>query len=92
MLVGSLSYKNALFGSKKAVDCVTVLCCSSMSQTDKHMLVIGKRAKPWCFKGIGMDSLPLLYFANKTVWITHVILLVLDNFVAHPRLNPLYNI
>jgi hypothetical protein len=93
LMGSSLSYNHALFGSKKAMDRVSVLCCSNMSGTDEHMLlVIGKRAKPWCFKGIGMDSLPLLYYANKNMWITHEILLVLDNFAAHPHLNPLYNI
>jgi hypothetical protein len=44
----SLSYKHTtVSGSKKAVDIVTVLCCSNMSGTDKRkLLVIGKRAKP----------------------------------------------
>jgi hypothetical protein len=68
-LDGSLSYKHStLSGSKKATDCVTVLCCSNMSGTDKRkLLVIGKRAKPSCFRGISMDSLPILYYANKNV-------------------------
>jgi hypothetical protein len=49
-----LSYKHTtLSGSKKAMDCVTVLCCSSMTGTDKwKTLVIGKRAKHWCFREI----------------------------------------
>jgi hypothetical protein len=66
----SLSYKHAtLSGSKKAVDRETVMCCSNMSGTDKRkLLVIGKRAKPWCFKGISMDSLSVLYHANKSAW------------------------
>jgi hypothetical protein len=34
-LDGSLSYKHiTLFASKKPIDCVIVLCCSSMSGTD----------------------------------------------------------
>jgi hypothetical protein len=33
---GSLSYKHAtLPGSKKAIDCVTVLCCTNMSGSNK---------------------------------------------------------
>jgi hypothetical protein len=34
------------------------------------MFVIGKRAKPQCFKGIDMDSFPVLYYANKNAWMT----------------------
>jgi hypothetical protein len=69
---GSLSYKHTtLSGSKKAMDHVTVLCSSDTSGTDKRMLLInGKRAKHQCFKGISMDSLPFLYYANKNVWMT----------------------
>jgi hypothetical protein len=68
---GSLSYKHATrSGSKKAMDCVRTLCCSNMSENDKwNVLVIGKRAKPPCLMGIGMDSLPVLYYANKNAWI-----------------------
>jgi hypothetical protein len=62
---GSLSYKyTALSGSKKAMDCVTVLCSSDRSGSDKWKFsIIGKRAKPQCFKGI-----PVLYYANKNEW------------------------
>jgi hypothetical protein len=54
----SLSYKHAtVSGSKKAIDRVTVLCCSNMTGTDKwKLLVTGNMAKHQCFKGIGMDS------------------------------------
>jgi hypothetical protein len=42
-----------------------------MSGTDRwKLLVIGKGAKPQCFKGISMDSLPVLYYANKNAWMT----------------------
>ena len=69
---GSLSYSYAaLSGSKKAMDRVTVLCCSNMSGTDKRKLVvIGKSAKPRCFKGLKMDSLPVVYRANRNAWMT----------------------
>ena len=55
---GSLVYKyEALSGSKKAMDRVTVLCCSNMLETDKRkLLVIGKSVKPRCFKGLRIDS------------------------------------
>jgi hypothetical protein len=51
---GPQSYKHAtLSDSEKAVDSVIVLCCSYMSGTEKRkLLVIGKRAKPWSFKGL----------------------------------------
>jgi hypothetical protein len=66
-LDGSLSYKDeTLSGAKKAIDHVIVLCCLNISVTDTwKLLVIGKRAKPRCFMGISMDSLSVLYYANK---------------------------
>jgi hypothetical protein len=69
---GSLIYKHAvLSGSKKAMDHVIALCCSNMSGTDKwELLVIGKRAKPRCCKRIIMDSLPVMYYANKNARMT----------------------
>ncbi|XP_028677229.1 tigger transposable element-derived protein 4-like [Erpetoichthys calabaricus] len=69
---GSLSYNHvALSGSKKVMDRVTVLCCSNMSGTDKRkLLVIGKSAKPRCFKGLKMDSLPVVYRASRNAWMT----------------------
>jgi hypothetical protein len=93
-LDGSLSYKHAaLPHSKKAMDCVTVLCCSSMRGTDKwKLLVIGKRAKPRCFREIGKASLPVLYYANKNVCITPEILLVLDSCAAHTHSDSSKNI
>jgi hypothetical protein len=43
-----------------------------MSGTDKWKLfVIGKRAKPQCSKGISMNSLPVLYYANKNAWMKY---------------------
>jgi hypothetical protein len=44
----NLCYKHVkLLGSKKAMDHITVLCCSNMSGTDnKKLLVIGKSVKP----------------------------------------------
>lgn len=69
---GSLTYKHVeLSGSKKAMDRVTVLCCSNMSGTDKRkLLVVGKSTNPRCFKGLRMDSLPVVYRANRNAWMT----------------------
>jgi hypothetical protein len=53
------------------MDRVTVLCCSHLSGTDKRkLLVTEERAKLKCFKGFGMESLPVLYCANKHAWMT----------------------
>ncbi|XP_072119240.1 tigger transposable element-derived protein 4-like [Mobula birostris] len=66
-----LFYRAILSGTKKAIDRITVLCCSNMSGTDKKkLLVIGKSVKPRCFKGLRMDSLPIEYYANKNAWMT----------------------
>jgi hypothetical protein len=52
------------------MDHVTVLCFSNISETDKQkLLVIGKMVKTQYFKGICMDSVPILYYANKNAWI-----------------------
>jgi hypothetical protein len=63
----SLGYKHAApSASKKAMDRATMIYCSNISGTDKlKLLVIEKRAKPLCFKKMSMDSLPVLYYANK---------------------------
>jgi hypothetical protein len=53
------------------MDHISVLYHSNTSDTDKlKLLVTGERAKPWCFKGISMDNSPVLYYANKNVWMT----------------------
>ncbi|XP_008184737.1 tigger transposable element-derived protein 6-like [Acyrthosiphon pisum] len=69
---GSLCYKReTLEGSKKAMDRITVLCCCNMAGTDKKkMLIIGKSAKPRCFKIIKIINLPVSYLANKNTWMT----------------------
>jgi hypothetical protein len=67
----SQATNTTLSGSEKAVDRITVLCCSNISGTVKwKLLFIGKSANPLCFKGINMDSLPGLYCANKNAWMT----------------------
>jgi hypothetical protein len=72
-LDGSLCKKHVqLLGYKKEMDRKTVLCCSNMSGTDKKkLLVIGKSAKPRCFKELKMDSLPVEYYANKNAWMSY---------------------
>lgn len=69
---GSFTFKSEnLMGSKKAMDRITVLVCANMSGNDKKkLLVIGKSAKPRCFKGMNMKSLPVDYRSNSNAWMT----------------------
>ncbi|XP_035217793.1 tigger transposable element-derived protein 4-like [Stegodyphus dumicola] len=42
-----------------------------MPGADKRkVLVIGKNTKPRCFRGLRMDSLPVMYRANRNAWMT----------------------
>ncbi|KII73299.1 hypothetical protein RF11_04884 [Thelohanellus kitauei] len=52
-LDGSLGYKHvALSGYRNARDRIIVLCNTNMSGNDKRkLLIIGKSARPRCFKG-----------------------------------------
>ena len=72
---GSLYYKyENLMGSKRAMDRITILVCANMSGTDKKkLLVIGKSAKPRCFKGLNVESLPVQYLSNSNAWMTAAI-------------------
>ena len=72
---GSLTFRSEnLVGSKRAMDRITVLCCANMTGEHKmELLVIGKSAKPRCFKGVSMSSLPVQYHANKKAWMTSFI-------------------
>lgn len=48
---------------------LTVLACSNASGTNKlPLMVIGKSAKPRCFKNMNMDSLPVYYKNQKKAW------------------------
>ena len=69
---GSLCYRHEkLSGSKKAMERITVLCCTNLTGTDKcKLLVIGKSRRPRCFKNVNVDNLPVRYRANKKAWMT----------------------
>ncbi|KMZ74308.1 hypothetical protein ZOSMA_13167G00010, partial [Zostera marina] len=59
-------------GGKKSKERVTVLIGSNASGTEKlSLFVIGKSAKPRCFKNA---KLPVKYEANKKAWMTVIIL------------------
>ena len=54
-------------GGKKNKNRTTVLVCSNMTGTEKlPLLVIGRFAKPRCFKNIG--TLPVQREANHKAW------------------------
>ena len=56
-------------GGKKSKDRLTALVCANMSGNDKlPLLIIGKYARPRCFKNI--KTLPTLYTSNKKAWMT----------------------
>ena len=69
---GSLCYcHEKLSGSKKAMERITVLCCSNLTGSDKcKLLVIGKSLRPHCFKNVNVDNLPVTYRANKKARMT----------------------
>ena len=54
-------------GGKKSKERITVLVCANMTGTEKlPLLVIGKFAKPRCFKNV--SRLPVQYEANRKAW------------------------
>ena len=59
----------AVKGKKKDKNQITVLLCTNATGTDKlKPLVIGKSAKPRCFKNISKENLATKYEANKKAW------------------------
>ena len=75
---GSLCFsKEHLTGSKKAMDRVSLFVCANMTGTIKEkLLVIGRSAKPRCFKG-HLDRLGVIYKSNRKGWMTK------DIFIDH---------
>lgn len=66
----SLKFQNEkCIGGKLAKNRLKVLICANMSGCDKRkLLVIGKSARPRCFKNV--KKLPVDYTANKKAWMT----------------------
>ncbi|KAK3753066.1 hypothetical protein QZH41_005505 [Actinostola sp. cb2023] len=61
-------------GGKKSKERVTVMVACNQDGTDKlPLLVMGKYAKPRCFKNSNMDLLPVTYELQKKAWIDHVL-------------------
>ena len=58
-------------GGKKSKVRITLLFCCNMSGSDKRrLLMIGRSAKPRCFKHVNICRLPVEYVANKRAWMT----------------------
>ena len=75
-------------GGKRSKERLTVLVCSNMSGSEKiPLLVIGKSAKPRCFKNV--KTLPTGYTSNKKAWMTSEIFInwitKLDKKFQHQR-------
>ncbi|CAF3330341.1 unnamed protein product [Rotaria sp. Silwood2] len=61
--------RNDCRGGKRSKDRYTVMLCSNMLGTEKlKPVVIGKYAKPRCFKNIDIKKLPVQWFSNRTAW------------------------
>ncbi|CAF4913662.1 unnamed protein product, partial [Rotaria sp. Silwood1] len=61
--------KNDCKGGKKSRDRYTVMLCTNWLGTDKlKPVVIGKAARPRCFKNIDMTKLPVTWHSNRTAW------------------------
>ncbi|XP_070537736.1 tigger transposable element-derived protein 4-like [Ptychodera flava] len=68
----TLSFKNEVCsGGKKSKERVTVMLGANMDGSEKlKPMVIGKSKKPQCFKNLDVNSLPVIYEANQSAWMT----------------------
>ena len=56
-------------GFKKSKDHLTILGCTNATGTHKlEPVMIGKFAKPRCFKNVNMDALPVIYKSQRDTW------------------------
>lgn len=63
-----------LEGRKQDKERLTVVICCNEDGSEKIPLwIIGKYAKPRCFKNVNMNSLDCQYRANKKAWMTSVL-------------------
>lgn len=60
-------------GTKVSKERVTVMLTCSAAGEKLKPLVIGKAAKPRCFKSVKIDQLPVTYVANKKAWMTGIL-------------------
>jgi hypothetical protein len=57
-------------GGKASKERLTVLLCENMEGEMEKLLVIGKAAKPRCFKSLKINNLPMIWRNNKRAWMT----------------------
>ena len=57
-------------GGKKAKERITLALCVSLTGEFERPLVIGRAAKPRCFKHLCLDKLPVTWKFNKKAWMT----------------------
>ena len=56
-------------GFRKSKERLTVLGCTNATGTHKlKPVMIGKFAKPRCFKNVNMNALPVIYKSQRNVW------------------------
>ncbi|CAF2983977.1 unnamed protein product [Rotaria sp. Silwood2] len=61
-------------GGKRSKERYTVLLCTNWTGTHKlKPVVIGKSARPRCFKRLDVKKLPVTWFYNRTAWMNSVI-------------------
>lgn len=51
-----------------------ILLCGNIIGDMEKPLVIGKLAKPRCFKHLDVSKLPVIWHANKKAWMTESIM------------------
>lgn len=61
-------------GGKVSKERLTILLCCSMSGEKLMPLVIGKAARPRCFKGVDINKLPVEWSNNRKSWMTREIM------------------
>lgn len=61
-------------GGKASKERITILQCANMKGEKEKLLVIGKAARPRCFKGIDIKDLPVQWKFNKKAWMTQKIM------------------
>ncbi|CAG8782224.1 12389_t:CDS:2, partial [Dentiscutata erythropus] len=58
-----------LSGHKKNKECITVALCANADGSYKlNLLIIGKYAKPRCFKNVKISSLKITYYNSAKAW------------------------
>jgi hypothetical protein len=63
-----------LAGKKKNKERLSVaLCCNGDGSHKLKPLVIGKNAKPRCFKNVKLENLGVIYRYNKKAWMTAIL-------------------